>query len=57
VVFRRVEGGGGEDWKRDPDYLLMVQRYKDAADKECLGLVGESSELYERALSIRQNVC
>ena len=33
----------------------MVRLYKEAAEQECLGRVDLSSQLYERALSIRQN--
>lgn len=56
VVFQRTENpkAGDESYRTHPLYRRMVQYYKDAADEECHGRVDKSSELYERALSIRQ---
>ncbi len=56
VLFTRYENPSSDDsWKVDDNYLRMTKYYKDAADAECMGNVAKSSELYERALSIRQN--
>ena len=57
LVFERYENPwpNRDDYLRDPTYMRMVQYYKDAADAECHNNVQLSSDLYEKALSIRQN--
>jgi hypothetical protein len=55
LVFHRYENNSpSNEWQVDPNYRKMVRYYKQAAEAECQGDVTLSSELYERALSIRQ---
>lgn len=56
VVFKRKESFAKNErpWLKDPYYKKMIQYYQDAAERETEGDVLKSSELYERALSIRQ---
>lgn len=57
VVYQRYENPLAEEpYKDDINYKRMVEMYIEAAEWECLGRVDLSSNLYERALSIRQNV-
>jgi len=53
VVFKRTKPPEDMSWKYDPYYHKMIRYYNDAAEAECSGDVRKSSELYERAVSIR----
>eukprot|EP01125_Pyxidicula_operculata_P020484 TRINITY_DN7582_c0_g1_i1.p1 TRINITY_DN7582_c0_g1~~TRINITY_DN7582_c0_g1_i1.p1 ORF type:complete len:467 (-),score=54.45 TRINITY_DN7582_c0_g1_i1:111-1511(-) len=55
VVFHREEKDSSWIWQQDKSYLKMMSLYRSAGEAECLGNIKLSSELYERALSIRQN--
>lgn len=57
IVFNRYHNPYPDlnDWQEDPNYCKMLKYYREAAEAEHRQQIDLSSELYERALSIRQN--
>ncbi len=54
IVFKRYENPDvNVTWTNNADYQKMVEYYLEAAQVESEGNVEKSSELYERALSIK----